>query len=216
MLARSEDMSRLIFDEKWGGADEVSVLIQKRKFETCFFPFCKDEAMLERERIEQQEKIRRAAEEQLLAAKLEEARREQEQQELLEREKRKRDEQGKKERVGMRGSSRSVRGTRTPMQAMRGAVSRGGKRQLILLSFPLINLSFSRYRHFIESTPSERCHKSPPQSQLHDFKAPRCVWFRDSIEFDPRFISRNVIVDSARVRILSLVLCPVDRYHRSP
>jgi len=149
MLARSEDMSRLIFDEKWRGADEVSALIQKCKFESYHLPSCKDEATLEREIIEEREKARREAEEQLLAAKLEAARREQEQQELLEREKRKRDEQEKKERVGMRGGFRGVRGTRTSMQGTRGTVSRGGKCQLILLSFPLIDLAFTRYRHFI-------------------------------------------------------------------
>ena len=148
MLARSEDMSRLIFDEKWHGADEVSALIRKCKCESCLPPSCKDEATLERERIEEQEKARREAEERLLAAKLEEARREQEQRELLEREKKKRDEQDKKERVGMRGSSRGVRGTRVSMQATRGTVSRGGKRQLITC---LVFIPANRpcYRHLI-------------------------------------------------------------------
>ncbi|PFH51503.1 hypothetical protein AMATHDRAFT_47021 [Amanita thiersii Skay4041] len=95
ILSRSEDISRLILDEEWQGAEA-------------------DEERWEREMREAKEKARREAEEQALAEQQERERRTREEQERLEREERERMEKERQERLAARGGVRGGRGTRAP------------------------------------------------------------------------------------------------------
>ncbi|KAF9012352.1 hypothetical protein BDQ17DRAFT_1343737 [Cyathus striatus] len=99
ILSRSEEFTKLIFDEEWEGA-------------------VADEETIEREYLEKIERDRREAEEKVLEEQRERERREREELEKLEQEK-SRLEQEKKERTVARGT-RGVRGTRTSMRASRG------------------------------------------------------------------------------------------------
>ncbi|KAH7874785.1 uncharacterized protein C8R40DRAFT_306319 [Lentinula edodes] len=102
ILAKSEEISRLIFDEDWEGAEQ-------------------DEMILRREEEERIEKERREAEERALAEQRERERLEREAKELQERIERER----KDHTASSRGGSgvRGVRGTRASTRGMRGAVS---------------------------------------------------------------------------------------------
>ncbi|RDB24853.1 hypothetical protein Hypma_007900 [Hypsizygus marmoreus] len=101
ILSKSEEFTRLIFDEQWQGADA-------------------DEETIERERIAEMERARRETEERALAAQREVERRQREEQERIEQEERERLEREKKERAAARGGVRGVRGTRASMRGMRG------------------------------------------------------------------------------------------------
>ncbi|KAJ3814565.1 hypothetical protein F5876DRAFT_86356 [Lentinula aff. lateritia] len=106
ILAKSEEISRLIFDEKWEGAEQ-------------------DEMILRREEEERIEKERREAEERGLAEQRERERLEREAKELQERMAKERIEREKKDHAASsRGGSgvRGVRGTRASTRGMRGAV----------------------------------------------------------------------------------------------
>ncbi|KAI5120301.1 hypothetical protein M0805_005805 [Coniferiporia weirii] len=108
LLAKSEAVTRLIFDERWHGADD-------------------DEAAIEKAEREAEEKIRREAEERARAERLEKERIEREESERQERAERERIEAEKKEKLAMRagyGRVRGVRGTRASMRARGGAVPR--------------------------------------------------------------------------------------------
>ncbi|KAF8070473.1 hypothetical protein FPV67DRAFT_1668325 [Lyophyllum atratum] len=102
ILSKSEEFTRLIFDEQWQGADA-------------------DEDALERERTEAREKVRREAEERALIAQREEETRQREEQERVEQEEKKRAERERKEKEVVRsGGVRGVRGTRASMRGVRG------------------------------------------------------------------------------------------------
>ncbi|KAJ4002072.1 hypothetical protein F5050DRAFT_795593 [Lentinula boryana] len=103
ILARSEEFSRLIFDEDWEGAEQ-------------------DEMMIQREVEERLERERRESEERALAEQRERERLEREAKERQEREERERIERERKERAASRGGSgvRGVRGTRASTRGMRG------------------------------------------------------------------------------------------------
>ncbi|KAJ3748766.1 hypothetical protein DFH05DRAFT_1532835 [Lentinula detonsa] len=106
ILARSEEFSRLIFDEDWEGAEQ-------------------DEMMIQREVEERIERERRESEERALAEQRERERLEREAKERQEREERERIERERKERAVSRGGSgvRGVRGTRASTRGMRGSAS---------------------------------------------------------------------------------------------
>ncbi|KAF5355115.1 hypothetical protein D9756_005318 [Leucocoprinus leucothites] len=87
ILYKSEDVSRLIFDEDWGGAEA-------------------DEEQLERERQEAIERARKEEEERRLAIQREKERQEREERERKEKEEKERQEQEKRERLAARGGSR--------------------------------------------------------------------------------------------------------------
>jgi len=101
ILSRSEDYSRLIFDEKWKGAEA-------------------DEDALEEER-RAEESARREAEEQAIRAQQEQERLEREKQDRLKAEQKERLERDKSGR-GTRGSIRGVRG-RASIRGARGVAS---------------------------------------------------------------------------------------------
>ncbi|KAJ3896307.1 hypothetical protein GG344DRAFT_85391 [Lentinula edodes] len=110
ILAKSEEISRLIFDEDWEGAEQ-------------------DEMILRREEEERIEKERRDAEERALAEQRERERLEREAKELQERMGKERIERERKDHAASsRGGSgvRGVRGTRASTRGMRGAVSTRG------------------------------------------------------------------------------------------
>ncbi|KAI0266706.1 hypothetical protein BC834DRAFT_873167 [Gloeopeniophorella convolvens] len=110
ILAKSEQVARLIFDERWQGAEA-------------------DEALLEEEERAREEQRRREEEERLLAAQREQEQREREAQACAVREEAERTERGKKDRSVARSTSgvRGVRGTRASMRAAaRGGLSRAG------------------------------------------------------------------------------------------
>ncbi|KAF8502107.1 hypothetical protein F5888DRAFT_1669295 [Russula emetica] len=109
ILSKSEQVTRLIFDERWMGAEA-------------------DEAQLEEEEREREEKLRREEEERLQAAQRERERREKEELERAMREEMERLQREKRDRAPARSSSgvRGVRGTRAQMRA--GAAARGGSR----------------------------------------------------------------------------------------
>ncbi|KAG6827141.1 hypothetical protein H0H92_013059 [Tricholoma furcatifolium] len=96
ILSKSEDFARLIFDQKWEGAEA-------------------DERELVRQQLEAREKAQREAEEKA-ALRQEEERRRQEEEERLEREERERVEQEQREKAATRGGVRGVRGTRASMR----------------------------------------------------------------------------------------------------
>lgn len=98
MLSKSEEFSRLIFDEEWEGAQA-------------------DEEILEREMVEAK---RREAEERSLAAQREAERRKTEERERLEREKELAERERKEQATIRRGVVRGVRGTRASMRGTRG------------------------------------------------------------------------------------------------
>ncbi|KAJ3913256.1 hypothetical protein F5877DRAFT_93267 [Lentinula edodes] len=107
ILAKSEEISRLIFDEDWEGAEQ-------------------DEMILRREEEERIEKERREAEERALAEQRERERLEREAKELQERMGKERIERERKDHTASsRGGSgvRGVRGTRASTRGMRGAGS---------------------------------------------------------------------------------------------
>ncbi|KAJ3979694.1 hypothetical protein F5890DRAFT_1575924 [Lentinula detonsa] len=106
ILARSEEFSRLIFDEDWEGAEQ-------------------DEMIIQREVEERIERERRESEERALAEQRERERLEREAKERQEREERERIERERKERAVSRGGSgvRGVRGTRASTRGMRGSAS---------------------------------------------------------------------------------------------
>ncbi|TDL24260.1 hypothetical protein BD410DRAFT_838299 [Rickenella mellea] len=107
ILERSEDVARVIFDERWQGAEL-------------------DEELIEREKREAEDRARREEEERVLAAKKEEERREREAREREQREERERIEAEKREKLASRagygaGGVRGMRGTRASMRGARGA-----------------------------------------------------------------------------------------------
>ncbi|TFK75405.1 hypothetical protein BDN72DRAFT_516658 [Pluteus cervinus] len=104
LLSKSEEISRLILDEDWHGAEA-------------------DQETVEREAREAEEKARREAEERALAARLEQERLQREEQEHKEREEKERLELERKQRAGTstRGVVRGVRGTRASMRGVRGS-----------------------------------------------------------------------------------------------
>ncbi|KAL0575744.1 hypothetical protein V5O48_006231 [Marasmius crinis-equi] len=107
ILAKSEEFSRLIFDEEFEGGEA-------------------DENFIERERTEAVERERKEAERRALEAERERERKAREEQERLEREQRERAE--RERATASRGTIRGVRGTRASMRGVRGtsATSRGG------------------------------------------------------------------------------------------
>ncbi|KAF8161116.1 hypothetical protein B0H34DRAFT_367043 [Crassisporium funariophilum] len=102
ILSKSDEYSRLIFDERWQGAEA-------------------DEDALEEEARQVAEKTRREAEERAIRAQQEALRLEQENTEQSKREERERIEREKSERA--RGGVRGVRGNRASMRGMRGVAS---------------------------------------------------------------------------------------------
>ncbi|EJD03332.1 uncharacterized protein FOMMEDRAFT_20453 [Fomitiporia mediterranea MF3/22] len=111
ILAKSESATKLIFDERWHGAED-------------------DEASLQRLEREAAEKARRAAEERANAEQREKERREKEQRERSEKVERERLEAEKREKLATRagyGGVRGVRGTRATARARGAAVSKMGK-----------------------------------------------------------------------------------------
>ncbi|KAI0305645.1 hypothetical protein B0F90DRAFT_1808848 [Multifurca ochricompacta] len=106
ILSKSEQVTRLIFDERWMGAEA-------------------DEAQLEAEERAREEVRRREEEERLRAAQREQERREREEQELAMRDEAERLEREKRDKMTTRTISgvRGVRGTRASMRA--GAATRG-------------------------------------------------------------------------------------------
>ncbi|KAI9458544.1 hypothetical protein F5148DRAFT_1220270 [Russula earlei] len=111
ILSKSEQFSRLIFDERWIGAEA-------------------DEALLEEEARVQEERRRREDEERKRAAHREQERREKEELERAMRDEAERLEREKRDRTAARSSSgvRGVRGTRAFMRA--GATTRGVSRSV--------------------------------------------------------------------------------------
>ncbi|THH08380.1 hypothetical protein EW145_g2742 [Phellinidium pouzarii] len=110
ILAKSESATRLIFDERWHGAED-------------------DEAVIERLEQEAEEKARREAEERALAKQKEQERVEKEVREQHERAEKERIEAEKKEKLAIRagyGRVRGVRGTRASTRAKGAPSSRTG------------------------------------------------------------------------------------------
>ncbi|PAV19023.1 hypothetical protein PNOK_0586700 [Pyrrhoderma noxium] len=108
ILAKSESATRMIFDERWHGADD-------------------DEATLDRLQQEAAEKARREAEERAEAERKEKERLEREERERLLKEEKDRAEAEKRERLAIRagyGSVRGVRGTRASARARGAAIAR--------------------------------------------------------------------------------------------
>ncbi|KAF8810671.1 hypothetical protein BYT27DRAFT_7185768 [Phlegmacium glaucopus] len=103
ILSRSEDYSRLIFDEKWEGAEV-------------------DEDALEEEERQAEERARREAEEQAIRAQQEQERLEREKQDRLKAEQKERVERDKSERA-IRGVIRGVRGSRPSTRGMPGTAT---------------------------------------------------------------------------------------------
>ncbi|KAK7053288.1 hypothetical protein VNI00_003914 [Paramarasmius palmivorus] len=102
ILAKSEDMTRIIFDNEFEGGET-------------------DLEYLERERQEAAEKARREAEQRALEVQRERERKAREAQERLEQEAR---EKAERERASsQRGAVRGVRGTRASMRGVRGTTS---------------------------------------------------------------------------------------------
>ncbi|KAG6841906.1 hypothetical protein C0991_005636 [Blastosporella zonata] len=97
ILSKSEEFTRLIFDQQWQGAEA-------------------DEEALEREILAVREKARRDAEAKALAIQQQEERRKREEQEQIERAEIERIEREKKEKVTTRGGVRGVRGARASHQ----------------------------------------------------------------------------------------------------
>ncbi|KAA1473935.1 hypothetical protein DENSPDRAFT_931300 [Dentipellis sp. KUC8613] len=100
ILAKSEQATRLIFDERWHGAEA-------------------DEEVLEKEEREEAERRRKEEEEKALAAQREQERREREEMERQAKEEKERLDREKKEKMASRSTSgvRGVRGTRASMRA---------------------------------------------------------------------------------------------------
>ncbi|KJA19894.1 hypothetical protein HYPSUDRAFT_43764 [Hypholoma sublateritium FD-334 SS-4] len=101
ILSKSEDFSRLIFDEQWHGADN-------------------DEETIERERLEEEKRIRQEKEAEALRAEQEFLRVEKEKEGQRRREETERVEREKSGKA-IRGSIRGVRGTRASMRGIRGS-----------------------------------------------------------------------------------------------
>ncbi|KAI0083967.1 DASH complex subunit Duo1-domain-containing protein [Irpex rosettiformis] len=107
ILAKSEKVTRLLLDEKWEGAEA-------------------DEAQIEHEVREEEERLRQEEEERELTAQRERERLEREEEERKSKVERERLDREKQESVrsGSRGSGvRGVRGTRASMRGMRGSTS---------------------------------------------------------------------------------------------
>ncbi|CAA7261608.1 unnamed protein product [Cyclocybe aegerita] len=107
ILSLSEDFSRLIFDERWQGAEA-------------------DETAFEQEQLVAKEAARREAEDRALREQQEKIRLEKEKEERLRREEKERLEREKSERA-IRGSIRGVRGTRASTRGVRGAAPPRGR-----------------------------------------------------------------------------------------
>ncbi|TFY82868.1 hypothetical protein EWM64_g1151 [Hericium alpestre] len=110
VLAKSELVTRLIFDERWQGAEA-------------------DEEQIEIEVREAEEKRRKEEEERAMAAQLERERREREERERQAREEKERLERAKKEKLASKSTSgvRGIRGTRASMRASGARGKRAGK-----------------------------------------------------------------------------------------
>ncbi|KAI0044625.1 hypothetical protein FA95DRAFT_1562014 [Auriscalpium vulgare] len=107
VLSRSEQFTRLVFDERWQGAEA-------------------DLAVIEEEERVAAEKHRREEEERLITAQRERERKEAEERERAAREEKEREERERREKQPARGSGvRGVRGTRA---SMRGSAARGVSR----------------------------------------------------------------------------------------
>lgn len=124
VLSKSEEFSRLIFDEKWHGAEAVCMVHNITRNTVLTSLNTQDEQEFIRQNREEEERARRAAEEK--------ARREHEEQERLEREQEERRRREEKERLerekserAIRGGVRGVRGTRASARG-KGTTSRGG------------------------------------------------------------------------------------------
>jgi len=108
LLVRSEQTTKLIFDERWWGAED-------------------DESTLAEERRHAEEKARKEAEERARAEQAERERLAKEEAARLEREERERVEAARREklaaRAGYGGGVRGVRGTRASMRGARGATT---------------------------------------------------------------------------------------------
>ncbi|KAG5638309.1 hypothetical protein H0H81_000727 [Sphagnurus paluster] len=89
ILSKSEEFTRLLFDEQWQGAEA-------------------DEEILRRESLEARDKARREVEERALVARREEEKRQREEQERTEKEESERVERERKERSAARGGVRGV------------------------------------------------------------------------------------------------------------
>ncbi|KAF8482969.1 hypothetical protein DFH94DRAFT_730965 [Russula ochroleuca] len=109
VLSKSEQVKRLIFDERWMGAEA-------------------DEAQLEEEERVREEKRRREEDERQQAAQREQERKEKEELERAMRDEAERLGREKRDKTSARGGSgvRGVRGTRASMRA--GVAARGGSR----------------------------------------------------------------------------------------
>ncbi|KAF7973696.1 hypothetical protein HWV62_14366 [Athelia sp. TMB] len=108
ILDKSEAVTRLIFDERWEGAEQ-------------------DEEILEREYSQKIERQKREEAERAAAAKREKERLEREEKEEKEREEKERLAAERGTRGTARGTVRGVRGTRASMRGVRGAsAARGG------------------------------------------------------------------------------------------
>jgi hypothetical protein len=114
ILSKSEDFSRLIFDERWQGAEAVSSYVRSM---TDTHAVMQDEAALERDRSVAEERARREATERALSAQRERERQEREEQERLAQEEKERVEREKREK---RGAIRGVRGTRASTRGAKG------------------------------------------------------------------------------------------------
>ncbi|KAG6833933.1 hypothetical protein H0H87_007944 [Tephrocybe sp. NHM501043] len=97
ILSKSEEFTRLIFDQQWQGAEA-------------------DEETLERERLKAIEQARHDAEAKALALQQEEERRKRDEQDRIKQAEKERVEREKIERAAARGGVRGVRGTRASMR----------------------------------------------------------------------------------------------------
>ncbi|KAH8119552.1 hypothetical protein DFH11DRAFT_452689 [Phellopilus nigrolimitatus] len=129
ILANSEIATRMIFDERWHGADD-------------------DDATLERLAREVEEKARREVEERALAVQKEKDRKEKEERERQERAEKERAEIEKREKLAIRagyGGVRGVRGTRASARARGAAVARSSNIRGRGSSIPSATTTGNRY-----------------------------------------------------------------------
>lgn len=129
ILSKSETAARLIFDERWEGAERVRTSRTSFKLEQ-YLIHLQDEMIIEREEKEAAEQTRREAQERALAAQREREQAEMEEQEARFREEKERIAQERKEKTGTRGGVRGVRGTRASMRGVKSTSTtgtRGGK-----------------------------------------------------------------------------------------
>lgn len=129
ILGKSEAVTRLIFDERWEGAEHVRSAIDLCRVEA--YTSLQDEDVIEREMLEARERERREATERAAAAQREKEQLEREERIAREREEKERIQQERGARGAARGTVRGVRGTRASMRGVRGTTAtstRGGKR----------------------------------------------------------------------------------------